>query len=140
MRKVAVSFAAVLMVLASFAAPSFAGHPSTVTYEGQNFTVSYSIPDTVQAGGTLTAHISILVNSDPTSTSATRMVAWRIDVPGLRASRSNFREFPTDKTKNITKSFPIPDRITPGQYTAAFQIQVGTESKTFVTPFTITEK
>src|SRR3954464_12723235 len=63
MRKVAVSLAAVMMVLASFATPSFAAGDSS-TYNGTQFSGSITAPTVVKAGATLTARGTITLNTD----------------------------------------------------------------------------
>ncbi len=136
MKKGVVSLAAVLMVLASLATPSYAGKLHTDTYVGQNFTLTYSVADGV-AGGQLATRFSIRVNADA-SEQTLRFVGW--EIAALNSSRSGFRALPVNKTKSLAKSFAIPERLPAGTYNVQFSVQVADELKTFTVPITIAGK
>jgi hypothetical protein len=124
MKNAVVSLAAVLMVLASFATPSLAAGNSQ-TYNGQKFSMNVTVPDTVAPGGTLVARGTITINDDGTASRQT--VAYRLSAPDLRQSRSGVKDVAVGRTKSVTKSFLIPARITPGDYTIDLYVNVGGE-------------
>jgi hypothetical protein len=125
MRKVAVSLAAVMMVLASFATPSFAAGDSS-TYNGTQFSGSITAPTVVKAGATLTARGTITLNTDESA--ARKNVAYRLAFDGLGQSRSGVRDMATGRTRSVAKSFVIPARIEPGEYTVSLYISVNGEN------------
>lgn len=125
MKKAVVSLAAVLMVLASFATPSFAAGNST-TYNGTRFSFSVNAPETVRAGSTLNVGGSIVLNDDG-SNAKQRMLAYNMSA-GIGLSKSGFHNFPVGRPKTIAKSFSVPSRLEPGDYTIRFQVLEGGEN------------
>jgi hypothetical protein len=125
MKNAVVSLAAVLMVLASFATPSFAA--DNPNYQGQKFNASITVPDTVQAGQSFTARASITVLNDGSNASR-KMVAYRLSTDLGTANRSGFRAFPVGRTKSLTKAYTVPDRLEAGDYTITLAIQVEGET------------
>jgi len=136
MKKAVVSLAAVLMVLASFATPSFAA--GNTNYEGRNFRASIDGPEVVQAGSTFTARGTITVLSDGSGNSV-RPVAWRLSNNLGQASRSGFRSIPVNRTKTVAKAYSVPDRLEAGTYQIDLLIQVDGETAHLTRLITVTK-
>jgi hypothetical protein len=113
MRKAA-SLAAVLVVLASFATPSFAGRNQTQILQGNGFRVAITVPTEGQIGGTITTRVSITL--DDIGNGPRTMFGYAVRIPGLNQERSAFRELPVGRTKTIVKDFQISDRAVAGDY------------------------
>jgi len=125
--KKAASLAAVLVVLASFATPSFAGRTQTQILQGNGFRVAITAPTEGQIGGSITARVSITL--DDIGNGPRTNVGWRIIIPGATAERSGFHALPVGRTKTITKTFDIPDRVQAGDYTIDVVIQANGDTK-----------
>lgn len=138
MKKAVVSLAAVLVVLASFATPSFAGQSQTQVYDVGNVRVSVTVPTTGQIGGTITARVSITVNPDGDAATR-RMVGWNVELPGT-ASRSGFRAFPVGKTKSLVKTIDINERIPAGDYHIGVTFTADGVTRSGQLPITLTNK
>ena len=118
MRRVAVSLAITMMVLASFATPTFAGHPSTVSNDV--FSITVNAPDVVTPGKAFVASGSITLADDG---SASRKAVY-FELSGLNQNRAGVRAMQVGRTKSITKTYAVPANLPSGTYTISLAVSV----------------
>ncbi len=139
MKKAVVSLAAVVMVLASLAVPSFAGQSQTHVFELNGARISVTVPTTGEIGGAINVRVSITALDNGTS-ARTQNIGWRVSAPGVSRSPSGFHEFPVGKTKTLNKSFAISSRIPAGDYQISVLFTANGDTKGAQLPITLTSK
>lgn len=137
MRKSVVSLAAVLVLLASFATPSFAGPKVTNSYNGEQFNISITTPTTVQAGQTFQALGTISLAPD--ANASRKAVVFSLQVEGVTLNRQAVRAMPTGRTKRVSKTFLVPERLSPGTYNVVLTVNVNGEIGHVTTQFEVTK-
>jgi hypothetical protein len=118
MRRVSVSLAITMMVLASFATPTFAGRTST--FENSAFRITINAPDVVQAGEAYVVTGSITLFDD--GSGARKPVYFELST--LNQSRAGVRALQVGKTKTLTRTVTVPAKLPPGTYTVSLAISV----------------
>jgi hypothetical protein len=142
MKKAVVSFAAVLVLLASFASPSLAAGTSN-TASNDKCTIRVSGPETAAAGETVRFSGTITLNND--GSSSRKPVIYELGIssnggPVARIPlRSGVRNMTPGTTKSATRAITINDRVTPGEYTIYLDVTVDGESLIVSLPITITK-
>jgi hypothetical protein len=121
MRKAAVSLVAMVIMLATFALPTHAGARDFTFAKGTNYEISIDgLPDTVAAGSTITATITLTVFA---GVSQSRKVfgtyEYGVVDKDLNAVGFNHRgaaSVPVGRTKILRKSFVIPANAPTGEH------------------------
>jgi hypothetical protein len=118
MRRVAVSLAITMMVLASLATPTFAGRVSTI--ENDIFRITINAPDEAVAGKAFVASGTITLFDDG---SGSRKPVY-FELQGLNQQRAGVRAMQVGRTRSITKTYVVPANLPAGTYTITLAVSV----------------
>ncbi|HQR37605.1 MAG TPA: hypothetical protein PLF26_04310 [Blastocatellia bacterium] len=142
MKKAVVSLAAVLVLLASFATPSFAAGTSN-SASNSKCSIRVSGPATAAAGETVRFTGTITLINDGTSSRKPVIYELGISSNGGPVERiplrSGVKTMNVGSSKTATRSITINDRVTPGDYVVYLQVTVDGEPLVVSLPITITK-
>lgn len=142
MKRAVVSFAAVLVLLASFAMPSMAAGSSN-SASNDKCSIRVSGPSTASAGETVRFTGTITLAND--GSGSRKPVVYELGISSNGGPieriplRSGVRNMNAGQTKSATRSITINDRVTPGEYTIYLQVTVDGEPLLVSLPITITK-
>jgi len=134
MRRVAVSLAVVMMVLASFATPTFAGKPSVA--ETDIYRITINTPDVAVVGQAITVSGTITLFNDG---SGSRKPVY-YEVSALHQNRAGVKAMQVGKTRTITRTYAVPAQLPAGTYTITFAVSVDGRNSLVEREITVRER
>ena len=143
MKKSIVTFAAILVFVASLSTPSFAAGSSS-SASNSFASISVSGPAVAAPGETVRFTGTITLNAD--GTSARRPVVFQLGISSNGGPieriplRSGVRNMSPGQTKTATRAFTINERITPGEYTVYLEVTIDGEALVVSLPISIGAK
>jgi len=142
-RKTMVSFAAILVFVGSLATPGYAGASGNSASNGVA-SITVSGPATVSGGDVVRFVGTITLNADGTSTR--RPVAYQLGMTSDGGPidriplRSGVREMMPGRSKTVTRTVTISDKVAPGEYTIYLEVTIDGETLVVTLPISIGAK